>query len=471
MRSRVTVIKNLFLLGVALLLAGCVKYRPRPLSAPAVEHQYRSRSIVDDGLAKSALAAGWNRWPPAVLDLNALTLIAAYYNPDLDVSRTQVAIAQAGVQTATARLNPSLTGDGGYNTNPDTHPLYGGALGFTIETAGKRGYRILQAERDAEAASLLFSEAQWQLWSRVRTALVDVALAQERLSLLERETNLRFEISQMLDKRLSVGAASQPEAGLYRVELLRSQAALEAIRGDALAKRVALATAVGVAPQSLNRAVAFPGLEQPPVDIDFPIHNVQRAGLLHRIDIRRAVVEYAAAEAALRLEIARQYPDLQLTPGYNFEEGFARYTFSSLIGSLPVFDRNQGPIRAAEARRAQGEARLRALQSQAIGEMERALALYRSAFQEWREESDRLDRIEREREQAAQRALDVGQGDRFSLTLIQLERNTAALGRLDALVQVQASLGALENSVQQPLEAGMTIPLVPVVNPRREITH
>lgn len=455
-----------------LLFTGCVKYRARPLSAPVIEDQYRARSIDTEAIHKFVQSAGWKQWPPAVLDLNALTLIADYYSPDLDLARSQIRIADAAIRTAGARINPTLSADGGYSGQPDAHPIYAISPGFTIETAGKRGYRILQAEKDADASRLSFTEAQWLLWSRVRSALLDYLLAQRRFNLLKGETDLRTEISEMLEKRLAVGAASQPEVDVYRVELLRVEAALQAASGDATQKRVALTTAAGVPPEALvNWNVEYTGLDTPPTEISLSLHTVQRAGLLHRIDVRRTLVEYAAADAALRLEIARQYPDVQLTPTYGFEEGFARYTFSTVLSTLPVFNRNQGPIEAAEARREQVEARFRALQSQAIGEMVRALALYQSALKEWRQESERVSTLQREREQAARRALEVGQGDRLSLALAQLETNTAALAQLDALIRAQTALGALESSVQQPLEAGVSVPQAPEINPRDEVTH
>jgi outer membrane protein TolC len=460
-----------FPLAVSLLLTGCVKYRARPLSAPVVEDQYRARSLNNQAIQGFMHSVGWKQWPPTVLDLNALASIAAYYSPDLDVARSQIQIADAAVRTARVRINPSLGADGGYNRQPGAHPIYSVAPSFTIETAGKRGYRILQAERDAEASRMSFAETQWLLWGRVRSALIDSVFAERRLNLLTREYGLRREITEMLEKRLSVGEASQPEVDVYRVDLLRVEAALEAARGDATQKRVVLATAIGVPPETLaDRDVEYTGLDAPPPEISLSLRNVQRAGLLHRIDIRRTLVEYAAADAALRLEIARQYPDIQLGPTFGFEEGFARYTFSA-VSALPVFNRNQGPIYTANAQHQQVEARLRALQSQAIGEMARALALYESALKELRQESERVATIQREREQAARRALEVGQGDRLSLTLARLETNTASQAQLDALVRVQTALGALENSVQQPLEAGVSVPQVPEVNPRQEVTH
>lgn len=460
------------LLLIGACFTGCIKYKPQPISAPAMERQYRARSIDGDAIRKFVQSEGWKEWPPAILDLNALTLIATYYSPDLDVARSQVEIADAGVKTAGARINPSLGAGGGYNRDPTTHKLYNGSLGFTIETAGKRGYRILQAEKDADAARLSLAETQWLLWSKVRSALVDYVLAERKLVLLRKERDLRGEVSEMLDKRVSVGAASEPEADVYRVELVRTEAALEAAQGDAAQKRAALATTMGIPSEALaNLDIQYRPLDEPPAELSVSLHHVQKAGLLHRLDVQRALVEFAAADAALRLEIARQYPDIQLTPGYDFEEAFARYTFNSIVSALPVFNRNQGPIHAAEARRQQMEDQVRALQSQAIGEMERSLALYRSALHSWQTESDRVAKIEREKEQAARAALQAGQGDRLSLRLAELEANTAALGQLSALTQVQTSLGALENSVQQPLEPGMHVPQAPEANPRREVTH
>lgn len=459
-------------LAVSVLLTSCVRYKARPLDAPVIEDQYRARSINNSGIQQFVRSAGWQKWPPATLDLNALTAIAAYYSPDLDVSRTQIAIADAGVRTEDVRVNPSLNADGGYYGQPGAHPLYGVSPGFTIETAGKRGYRTLRAEKQADAARLSFAEAQWLLWSKVRSALLDYVLSELRLSLLEREADLRGQLDEMLNKRLQVGAASQPEVDVYRVELLRTEAVLGAARGDVEQKRIALATATGVPPEALaDRRIEYKNLDTPPTKIAPLLRSVQRAGLIHRIDVRRTLVDYAAADAALKLEIARQYPDIQLAPGYAFEEGFVAYTFTSAVNALPVFNRNKGPIAAAEARRSQVEARFRALQSQAIGEMEQSLALYRSELNAWQIESNRLRNIEQVREQAAQNALRTGQGDRFTFVLAQIETNTAALGQLSALTQVQTSLGALENSVQQPLEAGIRFPQVPEVNPRHEVTH
>lgn len=456
-----------------LMLSGCAKYHPRPINPPQIENQYRSRTLNDQALQSFVQANAGQptpSWPPPLLDLRTLTLIGYFYSPDLEIARSQIAIAEAGIRAAGARINPSLGFDAGYNTNLESALLYSVLPSFTIETAGKRGLRILQAQRQAEAARVALAEAAWALRSRIHSAFYDHLLSARRRDLLETEQIIRAEIVGIFDKRLAVGEAARPELDVYRVDLITTQAMLRAAIGDAAQTRATLASAVGLPLAVLDGAkIGSPTLDAPPVaEGELPVQRVQRAGLLHRADIRRTLVEYSAAEAALRLEIARQYPDLQLTPGYTFEEGFARYVLSGSIQSLPIFHRNQGPIAVADAQRRQAGERFEALQAQAIGQMERALVLYRAAITEWQEANDRLITVQRDREEAARRALAAGEGDRLALATVRLQSVTAARARLDALTRVQAALRALEDAMQQPLEAAvLDVPEPSIVSPRK----
>ena len=150
-----------------------------------------------------------------------------------------------------------------------------------------------------------------------------------------------------------------------------------------------------------------------------------------------------------------------------FEEGFARYVLGAALQPVALFHRNQGPIAVAEAQRLEAAARFEALQAQAIGEMERALVQYRAALDEWRDANDRLVGVQRDREDAARRALAAGEGDRLSLATVRLQTVTAARARLDALTRVQTALGALEDAMQQPLEAALSVPDPTRVSPRK----
>src|SRR5207249_4928455 len=149
--------------------------------------------------------------------------------------------------------------------------------------------------------------------------------AQRKRDLLRAEASIRAEIVEIFDKRLAAGEAGRPELDIFRVDLITAEAALRAAEGEVARTRIALATTLGLPSGSLEgRTVDLATLEAPPPEDALPLRHLQRAGLLHRADIRRMLAEYAAAEAALRLETARQYPDIHLSPGYTFEEAFAR---------------------------------------------------------------------------------------------------------------------------------------------------
>ncbi len=457
-------VRQLSALAVLTLIAtlsGCVKYRPLVIEPPRLEQQFRNRTLIDGGLIEFVLRVNEKptHWPPETLDLQALTWVALYYSPDVRLARAQARVAEAQIVAAGAKPNPSLSAETGYNTNPESAGLFSILPNFTLETAGKRGYRILRAERMAEAARLAVTEAAWLARSRVRAALKDYLFATRQRALLRREEQLRSEIVEIFDRRLEAGEAARPELDVFRVDLVATQAALQAAEGEVNRTFAALASATGIPLSALEGVrVESAQFDSPLPEEKLPLRFVQKAGLLNRIDIRRLLVEYAAADATLRLEVARQYPDIQIGPGYTFEEGFSRYTFAGGLAPVPLFHRNRGLIGVAEAERSRVQVQVEALQARAIGEMETALTQYRSATAEWSEAARRLIVIQTEREGAAVKALEVGEGDRLAVAMARLQSAAAERARLDALSRAQAALGALEDAVQQPLESGVTFP-------------
>jgi outer membrane protein, heavy metal efflux system len=449
--------------------SGCIRYQARPIEPARGEVQFRARSLDDAGLQEFVRADSGNtivQWPPKSLNSELLTSVAFYYSPGLETARAGMAVAEAGLRASQARINPSLGAEGGLSADPEAHTLFGVLPAFTIETAGKRGYRIFQAEKEAEIARLIFEETAWRVRSRVRAAMIDWLFARQKSELLKSEVGIRNEIVEIFDLRLALGEASRPELEVFRVDLISAQAALKTVEGELAQNLAALASACGL-PLSALEGYSFeaPKLESPPAMESLPLQNVLRAGLLHRADVRRNLVEYAAAEVALRLEVARQVPDIELSPSLSFEEGFARYVLGATLGSIPVFHRNQGPIAVAEAQRRQVEARFNALQAEAIGDMEKASVQYRAALSELAEASGRLVAIQRELEDAARRALAAGQGDRLDLAIARLETIAALRVRQEALVRAQTSLGALEDAAQYPLESGRPLKYPPTTSP------
>ena len=117
-------------------------------------------------------------------------------------------------------------------------------------------------------------------------------------------------------------------------------------RGEAHAQ---LAFAIGIPGSGLDEAaLSFAGVAEMPPDL--PPDLTRRQALLNRADILSALATYAASESALRLEVAKQYPDLRFSPGYKYDQGDNKWSLGLSL-TLPVLDQNQGAIAEAEWKR------------------------------------------------------------------------------------------------------------------------
>src|SRR5262249_28796021 len=130
-----------------------------------------------------------------------------------------------------------------------------------------------------------------------------------------------------------------------------------------------------------------------------------------RSDILGALAEYEAAQSALQLEIAKQYPDVHLSTGYQWDEGENKWSIG-LSAEIPVLNRNQGPIAEAEARRSESAARFVALQAKVIAEIDRAVAVLRVA-QEHLTSLDALLASQQKLREAVEAQLRAGAADQL----------------------------------------------------------
>lgn len=460
---------------VLLPIAGCYHYRPKPIQPVALEQQYRSRSLRDTGLKefiKAQPGAKSSCWPPGELSLDGLTLVAYYFHPDLDAARARLTTAAGGVITASTRPNPSFSGGAGYTDAVGAPYALNLGLDWKIETAGKRNFRTQQAQNLLEAARISLGETAWQVRSRVRAALLDHLLATRELEILREEARTRSEALSVFEHRLNAGDVSRPDVDIARTSLLLLRLNIERTAGVVMETQVALEGALGLAPGALEGVtLTWKLLETPPAEESLSLRNVQRAGLLNRLDVQRLLAEYAASEKALQLEAAKQYPDVHIVPGYSFGEGLINtYTLGPAL-LLPLLDRNKGRIAEAEGRRKEAAARFLAQQAKATDEMERALVQYRSALTEFRDADSKIKTLINDRVQAIQRQIEAGESDRLTLVGVRLEATAAARARLSALRAAQTALGALEDAVERPLESGISLPQFPTTNPRERVSE
>ena len=423
------------------------------------EAQLRARSLAVEGLAEFVRVETGTAdlaWPPTQLTPEVLTAIAWFFSTDLEVARAKAETAAAGIVTARQRINPSLTGGGGRNKTPDSIATYSISTSFTIETAGKRGLRILEAEKVAEAARIGVYEVAWEVRVRMRNALSGYLVAKARLAAVEAEDKLRGEVSSILQRRLELGEAARPELNQAAAERASVTNTLRTAEGDVAEALGAIAAAAGLPVSAIERRPLE--LSSMTGSSEVAAEQVRRAGLLHRADIRKALVEYEAVDTRLRLAIANQYPNIVLAPDLTMEEGSGQYTLGSILDSLPIFHKHQGPIAEGEAARKQAGAEFLALQAKVIAAAEGAALEYRSALLEWQTAGAALQRVSRQKTASAEAALLSGDASRLDVTLASLDTVLLRHSSDDAFERLQAALGALEDAMQTPVWAAIPAP-------------
>jgi outer membrane protein TolC len=437
------------------LLTGCVRYESQPLQPVALERDFRARSLTDARLRTFVVQNFTNppmTWPPAEFDLKSLTLAALYFHPDLNAVRAHIATAEAAEITAGARPNPTATLLPTWvgNTFPGETPwMFGASFDVPIETAGKRRKRIEQARLAAFSARATYGEAAWTVRSRLRAALVEYFCAQRSLELFKSEAHVELELTNLLSQRLQAGETSQFELTVAETEALNATIALRAAESRVADGRLAVAAALGVPGSALSGiSPAWKGFDAPPEDVS--IDSMQKAGLVNRLDVQRSLADYAVADAGLRLEIAKQYPDVHLEPGYEFDQGEHKFSIGPSI-AIPLFDRNQGPIAEAKARRDEAAAAFLSVQADAIEAVEKATTDYHYALAEWSEADRATDALQGRIEKATEAQVQLGATDRLTLFYTQLQRYAAMQARLASLRKVQDAIGALEDAIQHPL--------------------
>ncbi len=462
-----------FLLSILALVSGCViqSYQARPLDPAELAKSYETRTLDSAALRQFIQTSSGQDvapWPPKSWTGKMLTLAAFYYNPDLDAARAKWGTAKAGMVTAAQRPNPMLQLPfqhtiGSSGSSPWT---YGLGLDIPLETAGKRGYRIAQAQQLSDAARFAIGSVAWQVRSRLRARLLKLYAASRNASILEQQIEAQSQIAKMLQQRLAAGEASATEANQQRIALVRTRTALANAQLQREDARAQVASAIGVPVDALDGiTITFGEFDR--IYPDIPTRDAQREAILNRADLLGALAEYEASQNALQLEIANQYPDIHLGPGYLWDQGATKIAFGATGIALPILNQNQGPIAEAKARRAEAAAKVISLQARAINQTSHALVAYRAALKNL-SQSDALLSAQEQQLSSARNLYASGETDRLTLALAHQALFVVTLERQNALTQVQQSLNQFEDAIERPLDGMVGISGTTLSDPRRD---
>ena len=451
------------LFGVLTLtvISGCARYQVKPLQPEIRLSEFKARTLDNaaliqylNGSLRSPVTVPKTRW-----ELPALTLVAFYYHPEIELARARAAVAEAAVATANQRNNPNF----GFGTTletpfSDSLPwILTPSLDLLLERPSERKFRTAAAKRLADATRWDIGVTAWNVRSRLRLRFTDHVFAGRELELLREEEAIRAEYLSLLETKLGLGDISRLEVETSRIELQRIRLQVSAAEGRLSETRAALPEALGIPAGAFAQSEFHePRLENPMELSDERLRLLESDALLNRVEIYRALDQYAAAEAALQMEFAAQRPNFSLGPAFRWREGQQRWTLG-ISFDLPIFNRNEGPIAEAEARRESIARDFDVLQTSVVAEVGQASASYRAAINERRSVLD-LNAAAEERLRAAQQLFDLREVDYTSVVAARLEAALTRTAGVISLRKMHTALAMIEDAIQKPLDDEFSIP-------------
>ena len=418
------------------LFSSCAVYKAKPLD-PAKSAARITTRRLEQG----------RTWA-----LARLTELATAQHGEIAVAQAKLATAKAASITADTRPNPTAGFSPTITANPGdaiSPWLFGFTLDVPFETAGKRSKRVAVALAEQQTAALEVSTARFKVVSALHKAFSELAAATHRSEALNTQLAAQEEIVKLYNARIAAGEGSRTDTMQSRLLLQQTRLlARDAQKQQAVAK-ADLAEAIGMSVEGLDGAkFDFNALDKASSAV--PAKQLRAKALRNRTDLLAMLADYAVAEAKLRLEVAKQYPDVHLSPGYEFDQGANKWTLGGLSTALPVFDRNKGGIAEAEAKRELAGASFAALQAKVVGEVDHAAALHQGALQKLVEADALVAETAKQREATAQQVKAGGAGKLVTASA-EVEHQAAVIARLEALAEVQAALVQLEQATQTPL--------------------
>ena len=168
-----------------------------------------------------------------------------------------------------------------------------------------------------------------------------------RLDLLDRLAADQERLQELEQRRIAAG--EDAPAAIVPVETARLDIEQQHVQAliDLSTAQAAAARALGVAPAAVQGlSLNWPDWGEPP-PLDASDGRERERALLSRSDLAEAIGEYGLAETELKLAVSRQYPRIDVEPGYYWDHGIAKWPFD-LGFTLPI-DGNRGEIAEARA--------------------------------------------------------------------------------------------------------------------------
>lgn len=379
----------------------------------------------------------------ASVTLAEITDLAQTHSPQLQAAAAAVEAARGEAVQAGLYPNPVVTG--GSNQLGGQGSQYYAVLSQEIVTKHK-----LQLDRAAATQSIFqaefdFVRLRFDVLTAVRRDFYSSLAAQRRVEILEELVRLLTQSRDTSERLRKGGEGTKADVLLLQVQLQQAEVALENARTLLEAARRQLAASAGVHAMDIDSV--FGDLAR---DVRFEDFEPGRAWLLQEnAATRKAMAEIDRNEILLRRAIVEPFPNLTVQAGYqNAVTPPHNYGIIELEVPLPVWDRNQGGIRAARANVTRAVQSLEQVRNQLVREYAQAVGQFRAAQQRVTKFEEQILPTSHEAIEIAQQGYEQGEFDFLRLLEAQQTLVRSELEYVTALENMWASAADVAGLLQ-----------------------
>lgn len=387
------------------------------------------------------------------LTFDQVTQLMSERNHSLKVLKLEYQKHQKVADLKTPLPNPVLEFGPAFGSRIDestagkTQPFIG--LGFTIPL-GPRLARQDDVNKSLAVQAYNHTVMEHRkLYFDIKKAYLDLMITQDKADLLNRlEATLKL-TKKVTDKLVEVGTSTRIDVTQVNIELAQIKIQKLELETELNSARGELAKLAGISAASLNDTIVEKVTFK---DLSLDESNLKRTLLDNNLELARQEMRFHIADFQLKLELARQYPDLNFGASYEQDAGEKKRVISLPFSiALPVFDRNQQSIAGALSERDIQLEKYKKVMFQELNRLELNTFHFNTAQEKLKLLNSEVLPMVNQNLKDAEKALRFGSIS--VLRYLDLLRNseTVQLGTLDQKKHIWNQLLKIEKNIGMPL--------------------
>lgn len=315
-----------------LLLASCTLYAPKPvdLSRDTAEWQQLSARLCDGNTP---------------LTLTKLHEIGLLLNPELNQARLSYARSTAVAEFAGLWNDPAISAEVRQVREADVTNR-GVGLSLALPVTGLPGLaeKVAECYKQADYCTMQAKERAYLV--QLDTLRYGVMSTHAKLHLMQARVKQLAEEQTMARRMHDLGEMEFADFQVICRRLNDGQKELQEMEQEHLQGHLQMVKLLGLHPD--QRTVELAG--HLPVAIPAPVEQPDTALLMQHPALKAAMAAHDTSEAELQREIRKQYPELEVGPGFEHDGGDSKVGVGVGL-SLPLWNRNKEGIAQASATR------------------------------------------------------------------------------------------------------------------------